>query len=194
MGFIPRDQQIALMRCCAAMVQPSLFEGWSTVLEDARCLGVRIIASDLAVHIEQNLPAALYFERRNSEALSRVLAQHFEGFTTGPHIERERNAQILSESQLHQYGKNIVEIANRCLEIFSPQKNRDTCSVRFCAEVDTGVLGQYGCKAISFGRRPKFFFSHRFKSVFLVIVGRLKAKKTRFAHCRKSFCTKRQHD
>ena len=126
MGFIPRDQQIALMRCCAAMVQPSLFEGWSTVLEDARCLGVRIIASDLAVHIEQNLPAALYFERRNSEALSRVLAQHFEGFTTGPHIERERNAQILSESQLHQYGKNIVEIANRCLEIFSPQKVDNT--------------------------------------------------------------------
>jgi len=122
LGFIPRNEQIALMRCCAAMVQPSLFEGWSTILEDARCLGVRIIASDLAVHIEQNVDGALYFERRNSEALARVLAEYFETFTSGPHIHQEKIAHKLSEIQLLQYGKDIIQIANQGIAVFRSSK------------------------------------------------------------------------
>jgi glycosyltransferase involved in cell wall biosynthesis len=126
LGFIPRNQQIALMRCCVAIVQPSLFEGWSTVLEDARCLGTRMIASDLAVHREQNLPDAIYFKRRDPEALAIVLAQQFESFPSGPYIDKERNAQILSESQLYQYGEDVVKIANRCIDIFLPPHKVDS--------------------------------------------------------------------
>ena len=39
LGLIPRLDQIQLMRRSLAVVQPSLFEGWSTVVEDARALG-----------------------------------------------------------------------------------------------------------------------------------------------------------
>lgn len=63
LGLIPRLDQVLLMRAASAVVQPSLFEGWSTVLEDARALGQRVIASDCPVHLEQSVPGALYFRR-----------------------------------------------------------------------------------------------------------------------------------
>jgi len=121
LGFIPRPQQIALIRCCAAMVQPSLFEGWSTVLEDARCLGVRMIASDLAVHLEQNLEGALYFPRRNPEALAKLLAENFSSFTQGPNWERERSAQVQQDLALRQYGKDLLAIAELGKSLFAPK-------------------------------------------------------------------------
>lgn len=54
-GFIDRVDQLSLMKKSLAVIQPSLFEGWSTVVEDAKSLGVNIIASDIDVHKEQLL-------------------------------------------------------------------------------------------------------------------------------------------
>ena len=52
-GFIPREDQLILLKNSLGLVQPSLFEGWSTVLEDGKALGVPILASSIAVHREQ---------------------------------------------------------------------------------------------------------------------------------------------
>src|SRR5262249_46677915 len=75
--LIPRYDQIMLMRGASAIVQPSLFEGWSTVLEDTRALGKPIIASDFPVHIEQNLPQALYFRQGDSTDCARAILEHY---------------------------------------------------------------------------------------------------------------------
>jgi glycosyltransferase involved in cell wall biosynthesis len=53
LGLIDRSEQIALLRGSIALLQPSEFEGWSTIVEDAKSLGKPIIASDLEVHREQ---------------------------------------------------------------------------------------------------------------------------------------------
>lgn len=53
LGFIPRDAQLSLMKEAIAIIQPSLFEGWSTVVEDAKSLNLPLIVSDLSVHKEQ---------------------------------------------------------------------------------------------------------------------------------------------
>ena len=55
LGFIPRDDQLMLLKEAEFIIQPSLFEGWSTVIEDAKAQGKYVIASDLRVHIEQVL-------------------------------------------------------------------------------------------------------------------------------------------
>jgi glycosyltransferase involved in cell wall biosynthesis len=52
-GLVPRATQIALMRGAHAVLQPSRFEGWSTIVEDAKTLGKTVIASDIPVHREQ---------------------------------------------------------------------------------------------------------------------------------------------
>lgn len=72
-GKVSRAEQILLMCHAQAVIQPSLFEGWSTVLEDARALGKQVIASDFPVHLEQNLFGARYFKQRDSVDLSQHL-------------------------------------------------------------------------------------------------------------------------
>jgi glycosyltransferase involved in cell wall biosynthesis len=62
LGLLPRTDQLALMKAAEAVVQPSKFEGWSTVIEDAKTLQKRIIASDLSVHIEQLGEKGLFFD------------------------------------------------------------------------------------------------------------------------------------
>lgn len=73
LGVVPRIDQVQLMRAAVAMVQPSRFEGWSTVVEDARALGCPIALSDLAVHREQAPPAAHYFALDDVGALADAL-------------------------------------------------------------------------------------------------------------------------
>jgi glycosyltransferase involved in cell wall biosynthesis len=70
LGFLSRVDQVQLMRAAECVVQPSLFEGWSTVVEDARSLGQRIVLSDLRVHREQDPPAAAYFEALSAAGLA----------------------------------------------------------------------------------------------------------------------------
>ncbi len=53
LGFIDRQEQLVLMKNCEAIIQPSLFEGWSTVVEDAKALKHPILVSDIQVHREQ---------------------------------------------------------------------------------------------------------------------------------------------
>jgi len=53
LGLMPRAEQIALLRQSVAALQPSWFEGWSTIVEDAKTLGKPVLASDLPVHREQ---------------------------------------------------------------------------------------------------------------------------------------------
>lgn len=53
LGFIDRKDQIVLFKHAVAIIQPSLFEGWSTVNEDAKAQNAFIIASNINIHREQ---------------------------------------------------------------------------------------------------------------------------------------------
>jgi len=73
LGIIPRDEQLLLMKHSQAVIQPSLFEGWSTVIEDAISLQAPIIASSLPVNIEQLGTTGIYFEPDDPEGLANIL-------------------------------------------------------------------------------------------------------------------------
>jgi glycosyltransferase involved in cell wall biosynthesis len=76
LGFIPRDLQLSLYNKCAAVIQPSLYEGWSSSIEEAIKFGKRIIGSDIAVIREQlgNLDGSYLFSPTDSKALSKILS------------------------------------------------------------------------------------------------------------------------
>lgn len=61
LGFIDRKDQLVLMKNAQAVIQPSLFEGWSTVVEDAKALNQTLIVSNITVHKEQLENKAYYF-------------------------------------------------------------------------------------------------------------------------------------
>jgi glycosyltransferase involved in cell wall biosynthesis len=72
LGFLDREVQLQLMNHSKAIIQPSLFEGWSTVIEDAMAMNQTIIASDLEVNKEQLGDKGIYFERLNSQELANI--------------------------------------------------------------------------------------------------------------------------
>jgi len=73
LGITPREDQIHIMKYSQAVIQPSLFEGWSTVIEDAISMNVPVIASRLPVNIEQLGPNGIYFDPHNAESMASVL-------------------------------------------------------------------------------------------------------------------------
>lgn len=69
-GFLDRKVQLRIMSESLAVIQPSLFEGWSTVVEDAKAMNQHLLLSDLAVHREQNPSNTTYFDPRNANDLA----------------------------------------------------------------------------------------------------------------------------
>ncbi len=75
LGFLDRREQLKLMKYSVAIIQPTLFEGWSTVIEDAMAMNQRVIASDLDVNIEQLGNKGFYFERQDPNQLAHKIIE-----------------------------------------------------------------------------------------------------------------------
>ena len=111
LGLIARSEQMQLMRRALAVVQPSLFEGWSTVVEDARSLGKRIVMSDIDVHKEQNPKGGAYYERESAEGLADILARWWEELTPGPDLTGEDQAMEDGTKAALNYARQFLQIA-----------------------------------------------------------------------------------
>lgn len=70
LGVIPRNEQIILFKNAEAAIQPSLFEGWNSSIEDAKTLNQQVICSDILVHHEQMSDRAFYFNPKDSLSLA----------------------------------------------------------------------------------------------------------------------------
>lgn len=68
--MVPRKYVITLMRSCAALINPSFFEGWSSTVEEARAFGVPMLLSDIELHHEQMADEAIYFNPANAKDLA----------------------------------------------------------------------------------------------------------------------------
>lgn len=73
LGFLDRAEQLCLMKNAQAVIQPSMFEGWSTVVEDAKAMSQVIIASNIAVHREQLADNAFFFDTHDAKALAGII-------------------------------------------------------------------------------------------------------------------------
>ena len=111
LGLVPRRLQIEIIRRSLAVVQPSLFEGWSTVVEDARVLGKPTLLSDLAVHLEQNPPGAKFFPRTDAEALANALGEAWAEMMPGPNPASEAAAQATANARIAEVGRTFLQVA-----------------------------------------------------------------------------------
>jgi len=78
LGFIDRKDQLCLLRNAIAIVQPSSFEGWSTVVEDAKALHQFILLSNIPVHVEQIKENVEFFDPKNASELAGLLEKYAE--------------------------------------------------------------------------------------------------------------------
>ncbi len=87
LGLVPYPDMTGIMRRSLAVINPSLFEGWSTTVEEGKSMGKTLILSDLAVHREQAPERALYFDPRDPEALASHMLEVIEFFD--PDLEKQ---------------------------------------------------------------------------------------------------------
>lgn len=80
LGIIPYPDLAGLMTAAVALINPSLFEGWSTSVEESKSTGKRILLSDIPVHREQNPEEGIYFPPLDAEALADAIVQAIEQF------------------------------------------------------------------------------------------------------------------
>jgi len=102
-GFIAREEQVELIRRSKAVLQPSLFEGWSTVVEDAKALNKFLLVSDIPIHREQITQDVLFFKPDDARELSEYINTVF---------QKEKK---ITETD---YSKNIQKSGSDLQEIF----------------------------------------------------------------------------
>jgi glycosyltransferase involved in cell wall biosynthesis len=73
--FVDRENQLILMKKAIAIVQPTTFEGWSTVIEDGKALNQYVVASNIAVNIEQIEDNVSFFNPQDSNQLAEIIQQ-----------------------------------------------------------------------------------------------------------------------
>ena len=73
LGFIDRIEQITIMKNAEFVIQPSLFEGWGTVVEDAKVLDKTILVSDISVHREQMNEKCILFDPHDPVSLASLI-------------------------------------------------------------------------------------------------------------------------
>lgn len=105
LGLISREDQIQIMKGALAVIQPSLFEGWGTVVEDAKTLQKRIVLSDIDVHKEQSNEDCIFFERNNAGQLADILLEIWH--EEEPYISK---ANYNYKEQAAEYGKLFYEV------------------------------------------------------------------------------------
>jgi len=116
LGLIERKDQTEVFRYATAVVQPSLFEGWSTVVEDVRAVGRPIFLSDLPVHREQAPTHCFYFEPQSDEELAVLLAERWEQLRPGPDAGMEQKARTETQDLLLNSAREFCEIARQAWE------------------------------------------------------------------------------
>jgi glycosyltransferase involved in cell wall biosynthesis len=108
LGMIPKADQIQLLRASIAVVQPSLFEGWSTIVEESKCFGKKIILSDLSVHLEQKPCGGIFFKRDSAEDLSEILANYWNTVMEEFYQKQESLAMQASTERIQKFAYNFL--------------------------------------------------------------------------------------
>lgn len=117
LGLVPREDQIQFFRAAVAVVQPSRFEGWSTVIEDAKALGRPIIASDIAVHKEQlaGVDGVHLFTASCAAGLADCIAKLWPVLQKGPNPNLELLATKRRDAKRLESARRFVAIVEEAI-------------------------------------------------------------------------------
>lgn len=108
-GMLPSTHVVALMRACTALINPSLFEGWSTTVEEAKSLGVPMLLSNLGVHYEQMGNQASYFDPDSAHELAELMAIDYSSSNDGTRQSMERLAINSAQKRVVQFAQDFMK-------------------------------------------------------------------------------------
>ena len=106
LGLVPKEDQLQLIRAAIAVIQPSFFEGWSTIVEESHALGADMILSDLPVHREQSHPSAVFFDPTDAGQLGEAMAEAWKTSAPGCSSLDEGYPDLVMD-----FGRRFYELA-----------------------------------------------------------------------------------
>lgn len=112
LGMIDYDDVILLMKNARATLNPSLFEGWSSTVEESKCLGAAMILSDIPVHREQN-PSRSYFFNPSSPTELATLLEELSNTASDP---TESPVDKTWEERTRRFGEQYVAIIEEAMQ------------------------------------------------------------------------------
>ncbi len=115
LGMVPYFHVKALMNASVALLNPSLSEGWSTPVEEAKALGIPMVLSDLDVHKEQMGDRATYFNRYSARSLANVL-KCFQPLSEVLREQYAGQAKCDARQRVRHFGEEFVNLVERCAQ------------------------------------------------------------------------------
>jgi glycosyltransferase involved in cell wall biosynthesis len=110
LGMVHDADLVNLMRTAALVIQPSRFEGWSTVVQDCKALGRPLICSDIPVHREQAPESLGFFPCDGAAALADLLAATWPGLEPGPDPQTEERSLAAEREFARRHGQSLLRI------------------------------------------------------------------------------------
>lgn len=123
LGSIPRQDQLRLMQVATCIIQPSLFEGWSTVVEEARALRQRLLLSDIPVHREQAPPGALYFAPEDDNRLAALMKNVWHAARVSSMYQVTESRREGSERFVKSCARTFLEVTDRVRANYDPHRH-----------------------------------------------------------------------
>ena len=125
LGMIPFPDLLGLMRLCTAMINPSLFEGWSTTVEEAKSLGTPLLLSNLRVHVEQaQSDAAIFFDPYSPTDIAAAIKRAMNAHNDCDRTVKRREAVMAVESRISRYADCFVAAVSAAINNFYRNNGR----------------------------------------------------------------------
>lgn len=119
LGVVPFADLAGLLRHAVGVINPSLFEGWSTTVEESKSLGKLVVLSSIDVHREQDPPRALFFSPLDASELAERLWDAWQAYD--PAAETQLMAQArrsVSENRVN-FSSTFAAIAREAVLVAS---------------------------------------------------------------------------
>jgi glycosyltransferase involved in cell wall biosynthesis len=136
LGIIPRQDQIQLLRRSHFVVQPSLFEGLSLIVQESRALGKAILLSDIDVHLEHQY--GVFFQRHNAADLAKRIQELFAITGCGPDWNREAEARLRAQELAKVYALQFRQLTEEACDIFAGKEvqMKSNCKIPIATSID----------------------------------------------------------
>lgn len=108
LGLIPYSDVFSIIKASRAVVNPSLFEGWSSIVEECKSVSKAMILSDLDVHKEQ-YPDVVFFEKMDFIDLARKI----EFFDMDSKSSKKLNSNVLGlEERTQEFALKYCQLVD----------------------------------------------------------------------------------
>jgi glycosyltransferase involved in cell wall biosynthesis len=125
LGAVPSGHLALLMEHALAFINPSLFEGWSTSVEEAKSMGKQVLLSDIPVHREQAPARGIFFAPHDADALAAGLETVQRTYNPASEAALQAEATAQLPQRLQAFASQYTQIMTTALgSPRSPQTRR----------------------------------------------------------------------